>query len=128
MGASSDGSNLSVLVLSLSKGEDRTERGTDAVPVYVYMLECRDGSYYVGTTRASLDRWVAEHSAGIFDGYTKGRRPVHLVFAQECQRITDAIAAERQIKGWSRRKKQALIGGDFEALPGLAKNYTQHPR
>jgi putative endonuclease len=98
------------------------------VAIYVYMLECRDGSYYVGTTRAGLDQRVAEHNAGRFDGYTKGRRPVRLVYAQECQRITDAIAAERQIKGWSRRKKRALVAGDFAALPGLARNYTQHPR
>ncbi len=96
--------------------------------IYVYMLECSDGSYYVGTTRAGLDQRVAEHNAGKYDGYTKGRRPVKLVFSQELQRITDAIAAERQIKGWSRRKKQALIARDFGALPDLARNYTQHPR
>ena len=98
------------------------------MPAYVYMLDCRDGSYYVVTTRAELDQRIAEHNTGRFDGYTRGRRPVKLVFSQECQRITDAIAAERQIKGWSRRKKQALVAGDFDALPGLARNYTQHPR
>jgi predicted GIY-YIG superfamily endonuclease len=98
------------------------------MPIHVYMLECRDGSYYVGTTRASLDRRVGEHNAGAHDGYINGRRPVRLVFSQEFERITDAIAAERQIKGWNRRKKQALIAGDFAALPELARNYTQHPR
>lgn len=96
--------------------------------IFVYMLECADGSYYVGSTRAGVDKRVADHHAGRFDGYTKGRRPVRLVYAQECQRITDAIAAERQVKGWSRRKKQALIAGDFDALPGLARNRTQYPR
>jgi putative endonuclease len=99
-----------------------------AVAIYVYILECADGSYYVGTARAGLDQRVAEHNAGKYDGYTKGRRPVRLVWAQECQRITDAIAAERRIKGWSRRKKQALITGDFELLAALSRNYTQHPR
>jgi putative endonuclease len=98
------------------------------VAIYVYMLECADGSYYVGTTRAGLDERVAEHNAGKYDGYTKSRRTVRLVFSQECQQITDAIAAERQIKGWSRRKKQALIAGDFDALSALARNYTQFPR
>jgi putative endonuclease len=98
------------------------------VAIYVYMLECADGSYDVGTTRSNLDQRVAEHDAGMYEGYTKGRRPVRLVRAQECQRITDAIAAERRIKGWSRRKKQALIAGDFELLSALSRNYTQHPR
>ena len=96
--------------------------------IYVYMLECSDGSYYVGTTRAGLDQRIAEHNAGKYDGYTKVRRPVRLVWSQECQQITDAIAAERQIKGWSRRKKQALIAHDFDLLPVLSRNYTQHPR
>ena len=84
--------------------------------IYVYMLECSDGSYYVGSTRAGLDQRVAEHNAGKYDGYTKGRRPVKLVFAQEFQQITDAIVAERQIKGWSRAKKEALIRGDYEGV------------
>ncbi|MGO8916983.1 MAG: GIY-YIG nuclease family protein [Stellaceae bacterium] len=87
---------------------------------FVYILRCADGSYYVGSTRASLDERMAHHDAGTFDGYTARRRPVILVFAQEFQRITDAIAAERQIKGWRREKKEALICGDWGALPALA--------
>jgi putative endonuclease len=88
---------------------------------FVYMLRCHDGSYYVGCTNASLEYRMAEHDAGKFGGYTATRRPVTLVFSQECQRITDAIAAERQIKGWSRAKKEALIRGDFERIKELAK-------
>ncbi|HZK88856.1 MAG TPA: GIY-YIG nuclease family protein [Stellaceae bacterium] len=87
----------------------------------LYLLRCADGSYYVGTTRGSLDRRFAEHQAGAFGGYTSARRPVTLVFHQYFQRIEDAIAAERQIKGWRREKKEALIRGDFAALPALSR-------
>jgi putative endonuclease len=85
------------------------------------MLRCVDGSFYVGTTRDSLEKRMAEHQAGICSGYTSHRRPVTLVFYQQFQRIEDAISAERQIKGWRREKKEALIPGDFAALPGLAR-------
>ena len=88
---------------------------------YLYILRCADGSYYVGTTRGSLEKRVAEHNAGTFDGYTALRRPVTLVFHQYFERIEDAISAERQVKGWRREKKEALIQGDFAALPALAR-------
>ena len=81
---------------------------------YLYILRCADGSYYTGTARSTLERRVAEHNAGAYGGYTAQRRPVTLVFSQWFDRITDAIAAERQVKGWSRAKKEALICGDFE--------------
>jgi predicted GIY-YIG superfamily endonuclease len=93
--------------------------------VYLYILRCADGSYYTGTTRASLDRRVAEHQAGTFDGYTSRRRPVELVYHQEFRRITDAISGERQVKGWRREKKEALIRGDWALLPELA---SRRPR
>ena len=88
---------------------------------HVYMLRCSDGSYYVGSTRASLEDRVNEHQSGAFGGYTATRRPVTLVFSEELQWITDAIAAERQLKGWSRAKKEALIRGDFAAIRALAR-------
>jgi putative endonuclease len=87
---------------------------------FVYMLRCRDGSYYAGSTRATLDQRVAQHSAGTFGGYTAKRRPVELVWAQEFQRITDAIACEQQLKGWSRAKKEAVIGADWDAVRSLS--------
>ena len=87
---------------------------------YLYIVECRDGSYYVGTTRDSLDNRIAQHNAGSFGGYTAHRRPVKLVFHQDFERIEDAIAAERQVKGWRREKKKALIAGAFHLLPALA--------
>jgi predicted GIY-YIG superfamily endonuclease len=88
---------------------------------YLYILRCADASYYVGTTRGSLEKRLAEHQAGKFDGYTALRRPVVLVFHQEFLRIEDAIAAERQVKGWRREKKEALIRGEYALLPELAK-------
>ena len=88
---------------------------------FLYILRCRDGSYYVGTTRDSLELRVAQHNAGTFYGFTATRRPVELVFQQEFDRITDAIAAERQVKGWRRAKKEALISGKYGTLPELAK-------
>ena len=88
---------------------------------YLYIFQCADGSYYCGTARQGLELRVAEHNSGVLGGYTSTRRPVVLVYSDWFQRITDAIAAERQIKGWSRAKKEALIRGDFDALPALSK-------
>ena len=88
---------------------------------YLYILRCADESYYVGITRDSLEKRVAEHQAGTFNGYTALRRPVTLVFHQSFERVEDAVAAERQIKGWRRDKKGALIRGGYAALPPLAR-------
>ncbi len=93
---------------------------------YVCMLRCADGSYYVGSTRTSLDARVAEHNAGKFDGHTARRRPVILVYHEEFNRITDAVAAERRLKGWMRAKKEALIRGDFAALRLLARGPSRN--
>lgn len=89
--------------------------------VHLYILRCSDGRYYVGTTRGSLERRVAEHNAGTFGGYTAARRPVKLVYRESFARVSDAIAMERRLKGWTRAKKEALIGGDFSALKRLAR-------
>ncbi len=91
-------------------------------------MRCRDGSYYVGCTRANLEQRVAEHNAGIGPGYTSARRLVELVYHEAFDRIADAIAAERKIKGWSRAKKEALIRGDFESLPTLSKRGRKDSR
>jgi putative endonuclease len=87
----------------------------------LYILRCADGSYYVGTGRGSLEERVAQHQNGSLDGYTARRRPVTLVFHQHFDRIEDAIAAERQVKGWRREKKEALIRADFAALRALSR-------
>lgn len=86
---------------------------------WLYIVRCADGSYYTGTTRAELDRRISEHNSGELGGYTATRGPVALVFSQWFDRITDAIAVERQVKGWSRAKKEALIAGDFARLQSL---------
>jgi len=93
-----------------------------SMEVTVYILRCADGSYYTGLTRQDIEARVWEHNAGICDGYTKIRRPVELVFTETYDRILDAIARERQIKGWSRAKKEALIALNYEALPALSAN------
>ena len=65
---------------------------------------------------------MSEHAQGLIAGcYTSTRRPVTLVFAKHYERIADAVAAERRIKGWSRAKKEAYMRGDFEALSALAR-------
>ena len=87
----------------------------------LYILRCADSSYYIGTTRGELEARIAEHQAGSFNGYTALRRPVTLVFHHHFERVEDAIAAERQVKGWRRQKKEALMRGDFVALPGLSR-------
>ena len=93
---------------------------------FVYMIECADGSYYVGSTRASLNERLVEHNSGKYGGCTATRRPVKLLWSQEFDRVTDAIAVERQIKGWSRAKKEALVVGEFSRLAQLAKRRKQH--
>ncbi|MBN8941983.1 MAG: GIY-YIG nuclease family protein [Rhizobiales bacterium] len=88
---------------------------------FVYILRCADGSYYVGSTRGDdVARRVSEHQSGLLPGYTSRRRPVVLVWAGHFPRIVDAIAFERQVKGWRRAKKEALIEGELERLPMLA--------
>jgi putative endonuclease len=91
---------------------------------FVYIVRCRDGSYYVGSARGDLDKRIAEHNAGTYGGYTSRRKPVELVWSCEFQQVTDAISAERQIKGWSRVKKEALIRGDEAVLVLLARRRT----
>jgi putative endonuclease len=92
----------------------------------LYILRCADGSYYTGTTRGEdIATRVSEHNNGHFpDAWTAARRPVELVFSETFETITDAIAAERRIKGWSRAKKEALIAGRWGDLPWLARRRT----
>ena len=87
---------------------------------FVYILKCSDGSYYTGVTN-DLNRRLFEHQNGIIKGYTSNRLPVELVYSASFNNISDAIRFEKQIKGWSRRKKEALIAGDFNLLKKLSK-------
>jgi tRNA/rRNA methyltransferase len=90
------------------------------VDFYTYLLRCADGHYYVGHTD-DLDSRIAQHQSGAIPGYTQKRRPVQLLWADRFPDRDSAFAAERQIKGWSRAKMEALVRGDFEALRELAK-------
>ena len=87
---------------------------------YVYILRCADESYYTGHTE-DLEFRLAEHESGHIPGYTHRRRPVKLVFAEEFSTRIEALESERQIKGWSRAKKEALIARDWESLAGWSK-------
>ena len=96
---------------------------------FVHMLQCADDSFYIGcATGDDLWRRVAEHETGAYKGYTSTRRPIRLVWSEYFDRINDAIAAERKIKGWSRAKKQALIKHDWEAIKWLAKRRAGRKR
>jgi len=86
----------------------------------MYILECSDGSYYVGSTW-DLEKRVWEHNEGLGAKYTVRRRPVNLVFAEEFDSIADAFQREKQVQGWGRAKREALIYGDHQSLPGLSK-------
>jgi len=91
---------------------------------FVYIVKCSDGSYYTGVT-SNLERRLNEHNSGFIKGYTSERLPVDLVYSNRFGDINDAISAEKQIKGWSRAKKEALIKGDFEALVNLSKSKSK---
>jgi putative endonuclease len=97
--------------------------------VYVYMLRCADGSYYVGSaTGDDLGPRVDQHNAGAHKGYTFTRRPVVLIWSEYFDRTTDGIAAERQLKGWSRAKKEALLRSDWISVSGLARRRAGRPK
>ena len=90
---------------------------------HVYMLRCRDGTYYVGHTD-DLDQRFAQHVAGEIAGYTQSRRPVELVWSEAVSTRDEALTFERQLKGWGKPKKEALIRGDWEAIRALAGRRT----
>ncbi len=94
--------------------------------MFVYILLCNDNSYYTGVTN-DLERRFAEHQQGINKkSYTHSRRPVKLIFVKEFPDPNQAIAFEKQVKGWSRAKKEALMTADWNELKRLSKNYTEY--
>ena len=94
---------------------------------FLYILRCSDANMYIGTTRTELEIRIAQHNAGSFGGYTATRRPVTLIYSEWFARITDAIAAERKLKKWTRAKKEAFIRGDYETLSALSRRRGSHP-
>lgn len=87
---------------------------------YMYILKCNDNSYYVGST-IDLSRRIEQHKNGEGSEYTKHRLPVELVYFEECMNIKDAFLREKQVQGWSRKKREALINNQYEKLPELSK-------
>jgi predicted GIY-YIG superfamily endonuclease len=87
---------------------------------FVYILECSDGTYYTGSTK-DLEGRIQQHHAGEGAKYTKRRRPLKLIYAEEFDRIDAAFYREKQIQSWSRKKKEALIEGRLDDLPELSK-------
>ena len=89
---------------------------------YMYILLCADGSYYTGST-TDLVRRLEQHQNGEGANHTKKRSPVSLLYYEEYSRIDEAFYREKQVQGWSRKKKEALIEGFSNLLPELAKAY-----
>ena len=94
---------------------------------YLYILECADGSYYTGSTW-DLEKRLWEHQNGLGAKHTAKHLPVKLLYCEECERIEDAYTREKQIQGWSRKKKQALMAGDMNKLHLMAEcqNESHH--
>ena len=91
---------------------------------YMYILLCSDGSYYTGSTN-NLDLRIQQHTSGLGSNHTKKRLPVKLLYFEEFQNVNEAFAREKQVQGWSRKKKEALINGDSERLPALSESYSK---
>ena len=91
---------------------------------HCYMLRCADDSYYVGHTDNPELR-LSQHQSGAFTGYTYKRRPVDMIWNEAFQTRDDAKMAEKQIKGWSRAKREALVRGDWQTISELAKCYAR---
>jgi putative endonuclease len=89
---------------------------------YMYILECSDGSYYTGRT-TDLELRLQQHQSGEGANHTKKRLPVTLVYYEEYSRIDEAFYREKQVQGWSRKKKEALINENPQLLPQLAVAY-----
>ena len=88
---------------------------------YVYILLCSDGSYYTGSTN-NLELRLQQHFSGEGSNYTQKHRPIKLLYFEEFSEMSEAFYREKQIQGWSRKKKEALIKEKFEKLPDLSKN------
>ena len=87
---------------------------------FVYILRCSDGTYYVGQTD-DIEKRIAAHRSKAYSCYTAKRLPIEVVFCQQCFSRTDAFTLEKKIKSWSRKKKEALISGDWESVKLFAK-------
>ncbi len=111
-----------IVMVSQSSHDDNQIENTFMKYYYVYIVKCSDGSYYTGITN-NVERRIAEHNKGINrDCYTFNRRPVELVFSVYFIDPQQAIKLEKQIKGWTRKKKEAIIQGNWNELKILSKS------
>lgn len=94
---------------------------------FMYILECADGSYYTGSTK-NLEVRLKQHQSGEGANHTRKHLPVKLVYYERYPRIDLAFYREKQVQGWSRKKKAALINGEHDKLPELAKAYRDSSR
>ena len=92
---------------------------------FVYIALCADATYYVGITN-DPDKRLWEHNAGLSpSAYTHSRRPVSLIYVAPFYRVEEAIAWEKQLKGWSHAKKRALINGNWDLVRSLANRHAE---
>ena len=92
---------------------------------YMYILLYSNGQYYTGST-TDLESRLAQHKSGQGANFTRKHLPVELVYFEKFSRIDEAFYREKQVQGWSRKKKEALINGESYVLPKLSRNYTQY--
>jgi len=92
----------------------------------LYILECADGTLYVGHTD-DLDERMRQHDAGKADTFTAPRRPLKLLHVEEFETRYEALTMERKLKGWSRAKKLAYIAGDWDTVSRLARSRQRRP-
>jgi putative endonuclease len=102
------------------RGYSTTVLECKLIMAWMYILQCSDDSYYVGSTK-NLDLCFSQHQSGKGARYTSGRLPVQLVYCEEYDRVSDAFYREKQIQGWTRRKRETLTNGTPDLLPKLAK-------
>ncbi len=93
---------------------------------WAYIVRCADGSYYTGHTD-DLERRIGQHQTGEIAGYTQKRRPVELMWSQDFPSRAEALAAEFKVKDWSRKKKEALFRGDWDAVSAAARKGFEQP-
>jgi putative endonuclease len=117
-------------VLSLWKDEWRKSQNLQyfykQLMFWVYILRCSDGSYYTGHTD-DFEYRIAQHETGEYADYNASRLPVEVIWSQAFATREEALTAERQIKGWGRNKKEAMMRGDWAEVSRLAKSKSLHP-
>ena len=96
------------------------------MPFHLYLLRCADGSIYVGHT-SNLWRRLSDHASGNGARHTAWHTPRRLLYSEEFETRSEACKRERQIKKWSRAKKEALAGGDIQTLHALSVRRSKKP-